>query len=247
VQAFISATMSQYANNPNVVYDEAAAGTCIDAYRTVLSACTNRDLSKQLNTACDNIFRGTVPLGGSCGTTTECAKPATGGVSCTTAVCTVTPSYSSPTSEPHAVAGQACTETCSATGASGSICGGYSAPDGGAAAYCWTNDGLACSSAKICEAAPGVGQTCIDMSYCATDAYCLNGKCVASQATGPCPSGRECLSTSYCDYTTKQCTPLKQNGEACNQGSECLAGQCEQDHCRNWSVATLSSCAGLLD
>ena len=230
--------------NPKIAYDPAAAGRCVEAYRAAASACTDRVLSDQIDQLC-KVFSGTVPPGSACAASKECTSPATGYVSCDTAVCVVHPdSFSS--DSVHAKAGEPCSSTCSGN-SNGSGCSGTASST--VSGSCWLDDGLYCAADNTCQASPKIGQPCADNNYCEAAGHCQSGTCVADTATGECTTTDGCLTTSYCDTSSSppHCTPRKANLAACNNDEECLGGQCEQDHCRNWSVATAASCAGIFD
>lgn len=248
LRTFVDAQIKLNLDNPKIAYDAAAARRCVEAYRAATSACTDRTLSAQVNQACDKVFLGTVPTGGSCASSAECVPPASGYVSCDTAVCVVQPN-SFDQSSVHAKLGEACSGTCSGD-ANSSSCSGSSSMGAAPAGTCWVEDGLYCGAANSCLAAPKIGQPCGNDSYCEVAGNCQDGMCVADTATGACSYGDGCLPSSYCDTTTStpfHCAPRKANGEACNDDSECVGGQCEQDHCRNFTVATPASCAGIFD
>jgi hypothetical protein len=241
LEPLLTASANLRLSSPNVVYDEVVAANCLNAERAALVACTDQNLADQVENACTGLFRGTVPEGGSCGESYECATPASGYVTCNAGVCTGSPDEF-PGDMAHAAAGQACGGTCSGD-ANGAGCSGSGSST---TAACWIQDGLYCSN-DVCVAVPAIGQPCGGGSYCVAEGHCESGTCVADIATGPCTSSDGCVSTSYCDFDTRQCTPLKANGAACNIYSECVGGQCEADRCRTWSIATAASCAGLLD
>ena len=244
--ALVDAEIKLNLDNPKIAYDAAAARRCVEAYRAASSACTDRALSHQVNQACQKVFMGTVPPGGGCASSAECVPPAAGYVSCDTAVCVVqTDSFG--TSSVHAKVGEPCSGTCSGDENSSS-CSGTASTGAPAAGSCWVEDGLFCGTDNTCQAAPKIGQPCGNYNYCEAAGFCQGAVCAADTATGECTYGEGCLPTSYCDTTTASpfhCAPRKANGEACNDDSECVGGQCEQDHCRNFSVATLASCAGI--
>ena len=242
----VDALTKVYASKPKIRYDAAAAGACVEAYRVALSACTDQALYGQVNAICKGVFRGTVAPGGACSSTQECAPSTAGTATCDTGVCGL--SDGSISSEVHAKVGEACNATCSGdTNSYG--CSGSSRMIVPGAGNCWVEDGLYCGSSGLCEVAPKIGQPCGGYSYCEAAGHCDNGSCVADSASGPCSSTEACLAPSYCDSSapTHSCVPRKANAVACNSSDECSGGQCEQDHCRNWTVATASSCAGLLD
>jgi hypothetical protein len=239
----MTALLNLRLSSPNVVYDETASANCLNAYRSAFVACTDQELHAQIASACEPVFRGTVPVGGTCAESYECATPASGRVRCDTGVCTEN-SDTDPWDSDHAVAGEACGGTCS--GDDGSVgCEGTNLSAG--TALCWVQDGLYCSN-NVCVALPAIGRPCGNSNYCVVDGHCESGTCVADIAAGPCNSDDDCVNTSYCDFSAnRQCTPLKANGAACDMSSECIGGQCEADRCRSWTVANAASCAGLLD
>jgi hypothetical protein len=242
----LDAQISLQLGNPKIAYDAAAAGRCVEAYRAAASACTDRALSDQVHRLCQ-VFSGTVPPGGACATSKECTSPATGYASCDTAVCVVHPDDFNSNSV-HAKAGEPCSSTCSGD-AHSSACSGTASTSSTASASCWLEDGLYCAADNTCQATPKIGQPCADLNYCEAAGHCESGTCVADTATGACTSTDGCIATAYCDSSSSpaHCAPRKANLEACNNDEECLGGQCEQDHCRNWSVATPASCAGIFD
>ena len=246
LKAEFTAMLATMAADPKIVYDPAAAARLVDAVKTVNTACTDPTLSSSMNISWNDVFHGTVGPGGACGSSQDCIKPDGGYVTCNAGVCAPEAGPTSLFDGPHASLGQSCSDTCINSG-NGSSCSGTAAAATGAG-NCWTNDGLYCSGTTCTEVAK-IGQTCSGGNYCEAAGHCENSSdtCVAATATGACMASDACVSTSYCDYTAQVCTPKKANGAACNQDTECTGGQCEQDHCRNWSVATAATCAGLLD
>ena len=247
LEAQFSAVFSARFSSPNFRYDANAAAACTDAFRKGTEACTDRDAMEAIDDTCENVFQGQVKLGGACGSSTECVQNATGTVSCDTGICTVDTENSYPDELPHGSLGDPCHTTCFATGAGSSGCSIGPNSDSPNADYeCWANEGFICGSGNTCVAAPTLGQSCD--SYCTGGAYCNNGSCVAQIATGSCENySAACLSTSYCDYDANLCTPKKADGETCNGDDECVGGDCYNDRCRVWAVATAESCSGLLD
>ena len=244
LEAQMGAIVTVNASNPKHTYDEAAAGDCIAALGAAASACTDQALSRQINRACQLVFRGNVPMGGSCGQDGDCIVPANGGVGCDSGVCVASPGSSSVADMTHGMVGEACAGTCEGNGYM-SQCS-YSSTST-ATALCWAQDGVYCESGA-CVATPDIGQPCAFGPYCGANAYCTSGGlCAASLATGPCSSSYDCLSPSYCDSNSGQCTPAKANGATCNLDYECSGGQCELSLCRNWTMANAGACAGLLE
>ncbi|HEX5099752.1 MAG TPA: hypothetical protein VFV94_09650, partial [Polyangiaceae bacterium] len=192
---------------------------------------------------CRNIFKGTIAVGGHCTKDGECIQSDDAYVECDAGVCTSMPNGFVVLGNVHAKLGEACGASCSRDGnGPGCLYVGTPASNKG----CWEEDGLFCNAAGVCAPVPKLGEACPNQA-CATDTYCSGGVCVASIASGPCPSYDGCLHTSYCDSDTQLCVPLKANGAACNYDSECVSENCEGDVCRQWSVANASTCAGLLD
>ncbi len=69
----------------SATYDPATAGACIGAIRPAFSSCAPRSDDSAYAAAeqsCTSVFRGTVPVGGKCTSSSECAIPAGGEVSC---------------------------------------------------------------------------------------------------------------------------------------------------------------------
>ncbi len=242
VKAYVDAVVSAELQAEGVVFDEAAAGGCVEAYGAATKACTNQQLGDALDDACEHVFRGTVPEGGACTANDACADvPGASYVECDTGVCKPQSDFlASPTV--HAKLGEACAYTCAESGCSAGS--GTTTPQ--STAGCWQNDGLYCTRALVCAPLPKVGEACPEY-VCAADSYCSGSICMAGVSTGPCPNYNECVHTSYCDDATRSCIPVKANGAACNQSNECLSDNCQEKVCREWSVASAASCAGLLD
>lgn len=246
-KAYLDAAVSKIVAYPGVAFDEAAAGACIELYRAAAQACTDRTILRGDN-ACDDIFRGTVPEGGRCSEDVECAAvQGASYVECDTGVCTrSTAEDTGGPSDVHAKLGEPCSMSCELYQNGWGCSGGAAMPTTTNA--CWAEDGVMCTSAGVCVAVPAVGAACPDY-VCSKDAYCnlTTRVCTAGTATGPCPNNEECLSTSYCDVDTQMCIPIKANGASCNYSNECQSGNCDGDICREWSVASTSSCSGLID
>jgi hypothetical protein len=252
VQPQMTAIFTLRAADPKVRFDEAAGTSCINAYRTALTACTDAKLWHQVDDFCVPVFHGTVPAGGSCTEDYQCDIEGTRTPGCSSGVCV--PGYPDAYNAPHGVLGDPCIATCqNAGGCSYSTKVTATAPVTATAA-CWTDDGVYCSSDGLCAATPALGQACAYSAYCAyrgKDAHCKSGSCAADFATGACQSNDECLAPSYCDHSADassgQCAPLKPNGAKCGNSNECAEGQCYNFACRTWTIATPELCAGLLD
>ena len=239
LQPSLAAKVRILLDNPKIAYNESATGMCLDEIRAAYTACTDR--TRPASRACQQVFVGTVPIGGACSTSDECVEKPGGTVFCSHAVCTWNANM---TEQPRGKLGDGCNATCQ-SGNGTSSCSGSGVVDGGSSTTCWVSDGLNCSSGRVCTAVSGIGQRCSGSYSCVEGAHCQNALCVANAATGPCTSEFDCLGT-YCDFTSQQCTPLKANGETCSYDDECTGGDCYQAKCRTWTPATAVVCAGLL-
>jgi len=244
LQQQLHAQLQISTTNPRIHFNAEAAGACIEAYAAALRTCTDATAFRHVSDVCDALLQGTVPIGGQCGKGGECAKPATGVVSCTSGVCTLGEAYVSLTDAPHRKLGETCMGTCESSPRETS-CGGNPNTDPKAGA-CWIEDGVVCANG-VCVAAPRAGEFCASLSYCEAAAHCVSGTCVADQSSGACTQDNQCLAPTTCDRTLNMCAPLKADGVACDQYSECLGGECYEDHCRKWNIARAHSCLGVLD
>jgi hypothetical protein len=240
----LRALLQASATNPKIRFNPDGAAACINAYAAALSACTDHASFLQIDSACDRVLEGTIAVGGECGTSAECARPASGSVGCTSGVCVLGQSPVGLNDAPHRKLGEACAATCEGVPREQS-CSGTSGADPTLGA-CWVDEGLVCSNGA-CVHAPKAGEACVSFGYCEGAAHCVNSVCAADLSDGPCQQDRECLAPAICDYTRKVCTPLKANGEPCEASNECQGGQCYQDRCRTWSVAEPGACRGILD
>jgi hypothetical protein len=244
-EAYLDAAVSESLRYPGVSFNESAAGDCIAAYSAAARACTEPAVLDGYSSPCHNIFKGTIAVGGHCSKDGECIQSDDAYVECDAGVCTNMPDEFISVGDVHGKLGDTCGASCAHDGGSTS-CSYVGTPASNKG--CWEEDGVYCTSQSVCATVPKLGEACPDFS-CAADTHCdpATKRCVASSATGPCPSYTECLHTSYCDSDTQMCIPQKANGTACNYDSECLSANCEGDVCREWSIARASTCAGLLD
>ena len=198
-----------------VMYDAAAARDCVDTYASVARSC---GAARSIEEPCDRVFRGTLQNG----------EPCRGNEQCASRSCRVLQGMDGSRCAPeridpvHAKLGDPCTFTCTVT-ASGDGCtaNGTSSPDIG---RCYTDDGLLCSSTRVCESAPAVGEACT--TACAGDAFCDRGACVPKRSTGPCTTYDACSATSFCDEIARECKPKKALGEPCSALVDCKEGRC---------------------
>jgi hypothetical protein len=220
--------------SPNVVYDAARGGSCIQAVKQAASSCGALDLDG--SAACQGVYVGQLPAGAACESSMECAAPAGGDATCDgqgsgKGTCVV---------EKRGVEGDGCYATCTEAG-SAIDCG--SSGGDPSSASCYTNDGLYCSSAFVCEKLAALGAACAS-GGCVDGAYCDAGTCKhLPEAGAPCAVGNECAEGAYCDASST-CVAAKQPGEACVDFDECAEGHCYQGVCKRSSLASPAVCDG---
>jgi hypothetical protein len=239
LQAVVAAWIASKTADPLVVWDPEASIRCIQITSAGFRACTDPSVAKQSSSDCTQMVHGTVPVGGSCTSSSQCAPSATGTTACATGVCVVREPSATPDSR-HRALGEACDGTCHP-----SYCmWDYSSQS---PALCWTDDGLYCENG-VCVAPPAIGQPCT--SYCPKDAHCADGFCAPNTTDGPCKDDDECLAEARCFGVSAagpgQCALLKENGTACTSAKECSSGQCLAGACRPWSMANDRVCSGVI-
>ena len=240
------------------IYDPQAAADCFAELQAGYASCSpNFDLMS----ACQRMCTGTQPPGGVCTSSTDCAVPANGSVSCATDQ-TSDAGHCIDYIQTRGKAGDPCNGTCteSADGTSQTCIGSVSVSTGTSTststsssttvtqASCFTNDGFYCAADSTCEPAVAVGGACSNSETCQTGAYCnlTTEKCEADIAVGvACPMGSQCVDSAYCNASSV-CANKKSAGEPCTSSEECLGNcdattnQCEDS---NTLVASASSCA----
>lgn len=224
---------TQYAtlasSSSHIMYDADAAGACLSALRDALSSCR---YGAGTIAACENMFRGTVPAGGACAQSSECASQF-----CNNSVCTAPTDTSQ-----HGQAGQACAGDCYLRADGTASCSTLFPPSNGnvaaptATGYCYQNDGLYCDfSAPTPACAPfkKLGETCAQ-ARCGTGTFCdyqggVAPVCAAQRDSGPCSTLDTCTEASYCaggGVALGQCVARKPDGFACTSPEECVTGVC---------------------
>lgn len=219
-----------------VTYDEAGARTCVEAIRT--RNCDNQQSTqKALADACAKMFVGTVPAGGSCLFSSECASGGTcnvemcmGNGPCCLGVCEQKPA-------PVAVGGDCTTNPCVDT----AYCDAAAMPptckarkDNGDAcdAQGQCKEGQRCDvngSTPTCYLLSDRGKACnpaLEAGACKRyDDYChpMDRKCVALPGDGkPCTDDGKCAEYTTCD-AAKTCRKRPVEGGACGDMlPECL-------------------------
>ena len=215
-----------------LAFDAANAERCITGV-TALGATCDDIITEELE-SCLWVYVGTLAAGEPCNLGEECAGFETGLAECNDdsgpALCAARQP------QRRAALGEECAQTCS-----GAVCNDRVGTSAGA---CLVDDGLYCDvDAGVCTAPPGVGEVCHD--FCANGAYCSDFTCVAQIASGSCAeSGDVCLPEAYCETATKQCLPKGEDGTACEYGSSCLSGHCNDGICGPDTIVSQGACAG---
>lgn len=206
-----------------VRYDGNVAEGCLSAYRDALTGCSFND-SEALLAACDPLFVGLVPLGGSCRKSEECAPQAGGHVSCHFAssgddgMCALD---TSPGAAPHGKLGEACAGSCTSN-----TCERSAPTVSGVTAICFASDGLYCDLQYTCQPTLADGAAC-RYTGCNPTSYCAAGICAAKKPDGATCSGADECVAEHCQYP---------NGSTTTTGS-----------CGKASIATPMTCAGVFD
>ncbi len=256
-------TFTQYVTeHASAKYDADAAGKCLAAFKKNLDGCL--DVNDTTALGCQDVFVGTKALGAECQSRAECASghcqfeqtDVTAAGMCAAAGVAL---------PPHAKAGEPCSSDCSGDINDGFCFSGTLLPTGSPAGACYESDGLTCAYsgasdvaptdlASVCVTLPALGEPCPNFR-CVKGAFCEEGTCVAQRDSGACQDPDTCSSKSYCDTSLSggfggQCTPLKPDGYACQDNTECKNGECAagtEAHpiCGPASVASAESCAGV--
>lgn len=184
--------------------------------------------------ACDTAFTspgGTVPPGGECTTSGDCAEPANGTASChfeydaetgsSTSKCLV---------EMDGKQGDACI---------GTVEDGFTSHvadlSGVAEGYvCDMAKGLYCDRDElVCKPVAQLNEQCSFDHPCAIGTVCdfASSTCQKPAAVGEDCSATECEDGAYCDGDTNKCAPAKAGGEACDSSRECQSGSCLNQKC----------------
>ncbi len=235
-------------------YDADAAGRCIAAIKKVVASC--KSAVDHSTAVCNDVFVGTIAVGGACTSRDDCAAPGT----CeqdpnnfdfnAPGICTA-PDSGSATA--HAKAGELCSSSCDDRGGDTVSCGGFAGgpTSGPASGTCYASDGVFCAfETQVCAPFGKIGDACsVQEQGCVTGAYCNDGTCAAQVDSGSCDLAPDaCSSKSYCDLG--QCFAKKQDHFGCTTDSECVSGVCAdngstgQASCGVPSLATPELCSG---
>lgn len=181
----------------NSTYDANAAGQCVEDFGNTARSCGTARVSGD---ACDRVFIGTVPLGGTCGESGSACAPIEGKETiceydeADTGVCIVL------LPAPHGAKGDSCTGSC----LDDDYCKDSSATlEADMEPRCYRSDGLHCDSSNTCVALLAAGESCQSSLECALSTYCNTdtGFCEAKLADGsPCWDDIDCVAGN-CDWS----------------------------------------------
>ena len=203
--------------------DSDAAKRCMDAIAQVGDGCPVADY---LTDACNDLFKGTVPLGGECDPGHGCASSPDARLSCLRAyhedsgyeysgVCVAGPSR-----YVHNSLGQACNQSCTVEDGP---CVSFGYADSTAPASegtCFASDGLYCDEqSQQCELLGVSGSPCVG-------------------------EHKQCAIGSYCDSEDSLCAPIRPPGAPCTDASQCGENACTEGTCQSVIRASAALCAG---
>ncbi len=230
------------------LYDATKAGACLDAFASF--GC-NKSSMNMTPPACDEAFKGTVPVDGACADAQQCASSRCDLTMCVgTAACCMGTCIAAPVTVAE---GGAC--GLDATCATGTFCfasGGTSTckRKGGAGTACVSSvSSIECASGLTCVTSPGTtARACGAFALTGEDCQRTDGACDAGSdfcdpTTNKCvPRGAPgadcvannitgCLSYARCEPMTLKCVARGALGAPCAQGSDCSSGQCTNAVC----------------
>jgi hypothetical protein len=227
----------------NVVYDSAMATACLKAFQTAPPTCASTKIA-----ACNDVYRGTLPLGASCSNSGECAPSGGLDTECEPSdnICTVTVEGKS---------GSTCDQTCMSELDSPGVayCStGMSSneyPTANTHVSCARDNGLYCDTiTNRCANLGTQGSACSGHMQCALGFFCRvtgsSGTCQPRVSIGqPCPNDAyQCATGSYCDATDNTCRAPKVAGASCSSTSECK-GSCTDNICSDSTLTESLSTA----
>lgn len=211
-------------------FDGVMATACLRALQKDTVVCGS------LPAACRKVYRGTSPLGGSCGSTRECEATPGQNVTCDVDewTCKVTTMGD---------LGDPCDQTCEteserAPGCLSILLNGNAALPANTHVACDRARGLYCDRfSATCEPLADLDSSCKDSLQCAVGSTCglSNSPVFTCQELaavgGPCSVGIDCAGDAYCDTNGTCRTPqTKADGESCTRSIEC-AGECTGNLC----------------
>lgn len=243
-------------------YDAKAAGICLGGIPSLISGCKEIPSSATTNTvseACGHIWVGSVPVGGTCSSSSDCAaSPDGSNVTCSAPSVPGdggTTGGSKCVVQPVAKLGEPC-GTVADAGASYVSCASglscqYVPGDGGVgASHCVQpgDVGAACQSASACKS----GLTCDTTTQKCSQPAAIGAACTPFSSTS-------CATGAYCESTSKKCTPLPGAGSPCitstypqcspdticdSTSKNCVAKKANGQACTSRSQCVSNYCGG---
>lgn len=231
-------------NGPSVQYDPLLGGQCVAEIRSAIAGCYS--LHEGYPASCYAMFVGTIPPGGVCSSSRDCAPPSIGYPLCGTPGTSPSVCGTEPSSIPAAL-GQSCAATCEFESNGRSPCMGSAAAPGAGlppagAGSCFVSDGLYCQADTwTCQQVGqvAVGGPCYDQWGCVDAARCDYSalQCVPTAALGAaCSNSSDCIASAYCDGNGS-CQPKKSDGQNCSMADDCTG------YCLVAAGATSGTCA----
>lgn len=180
-------------------YNEAKAAACIGQVRSILSQCNlPSNFKSQVSNACEWIYDGSSPIGGSCNVDQDCVAVANGLPRC----------YQTATD--GRIIGQCVSDT---PGHAGDVCGSAPDPSAPLATHTQCVSDLYCDATMHCAATTPQGGACAGGGRCAASLYCepSTGQCQPTLAVGaPCsvgPTMDNPCGSGYCNLGTCSARP----------------------------------------
>jgi len=174
---------------------------------------------------------GTIPAGGTCKMSSDCAAPAGGIANCDSVSVEGGYVYYCQQVTPGKEGDGPCTMTIYSNGSTFGYGTSEKVPQ---TVGCKQADGLYCdSSAKTCKKQAANGAPCTGSTECQEGSFCYNSLCAPNLAEGAtCEKYMTtCQTGLYCDETSKVCAKLKHLGDPCTDMTECTAADCTDGKC----------------
>jgi hypothetical protein len=238
---YLPVGLKAFVPTDTAVFDPEQAELCLAAYRAVLEVCSDSKLMIEADHVCHGVFRGTVPHGGVCTWSGDCAEGPWDTAGClrfsgaSVATCVGT----GPRIPGAGALGEPCAGNCTRPEAPLPNCAmrDDAPPE---LRGCYREDGLYCDG--VCKALPGPDDACSDTFWCQGDFYCgPESVCIPFAGEGPCDG--EWVCSQRC--TVFECVPSIPLGDRCAPTEYCQSGYCTvAGRCELWNIADAERCSG---